>query len=101
MNKIILLILSAIFGLFFLAFGVYGVVMEFKVPPMHPTHLFVFCFFILLGASLFPWIGAVIFGRIKDGLALAGPYIPTFGRRASQGEIAVTPPPKPPDAEGP
>lgn len=93
MNKVVVLILTAIFGLFFLAFGVYGVVLEFKVPPVHTTHLAFFLFLILLGSVLMPGVGTIIFGKLKDGVDLAGPYFPTFGRRASQGEIAVTPPP--------
>lgn len=89
MNKIIALLLAVIFGLFFLAFGVIGVAMEFKVPPPHTTHLFLFGFFILLGATLIPGIGNLIFGRLKDGEQLARPYVPIFGRRMSQGEVEV------------
>jgi hypothetical protein len=89
MNKIVVLILTAVFGLFFLAFGVYGTVLEFKVPPVHTVHLGLFVFFILLGAVLMPGVGTVIFGRLKDGVELAGPYLPRFGRRASQGEISA------------
>lgn len=91
MNKIIGMILSAIFGLFFMAAGIAGVALEYKTPPVHTTHLFGFLFLLLLGATLVPWVGALIFGRLKDGIELAGPYFPTFGRRASQGEVAVAP----------
>jgi ABC-type thiamin/hydroxymethylpyrimidine transport system permease subunit len=92
MNKLIVLFLSAVFGLFFLAFGVYGTVLEFKVPPVHTTHLGIFIFLILLGSVIMPGVGTIIFAKIKDGVGLAGPYLPTFGRRASQGEVAVAPP---------
>lgn len=105
MNKIVVLILTAVFGLFFLAFGVYGTVLEFRSPPLHTVHLAFFLFFILFGAVLMPGVGTIIFARLKDGVALAEPFVPRFGRRASQGEIAVAPPEKPkPDVmpgEGP
>lgn len=91
MNKIVVLILTAVFGLFFLAFGVYGVALEFKAPPVHTVHLFLFLFCILFGAVLMPGVGTVIFAKLKDSAELAGPYLPRFGRRASQGEIAVEP----------
>ena len=96
MNKILVLILTAIFGLFFLALGVYGVAMEFKSPPLHTIHLSFFLFFVLLGAVLMPGVGSIVFARLKDGVDLAGPFIPRFGRRASQGEIAIAPAPAPP-----
>jgi hypothetical protein len=92
MNKVLVLILSAIFGLFFLAFGVYGVAMEFKTPPLHTVHLFVFGFLILLGAVLIPGVGPIIFARLKDNVGLAAPLLPAFGRRASQGEVAIAAP---------
>jgi hypothetical protein len=92
MNKVVVLILTAVFGLFFLAFGVYGTVLEFKAPPVHTVHLAFFLFLVLLGAVTMPGVGTIIFARLKDGLGLATPFIPTFGRRASQGEIAVVRP---------
>jgi hypothetical protein len=97
MNKIVVLILTAVFGLFFLAFGVYGTVVEFKSPPLHTVHLAFFLFFILFGAVLMPGVGVVIFGKLRDSVGLAREIAPTFGRRASQGEIAVGSPEKKPD----
>jgi hypothetical protein len=88
-NDVVVLILTALFGCFFLAFGVYGVAMEFKTPPLHTVHLFFFGFAILFGAILMPGVGTIIFGRLKDGVGLAEPFLPRFGRRASQGEVAV------------
>src|SRR5689334_12558832 len=96
MNKLVVLILTVVFGLFFLAFGVYGTVLEFKAPPVHTVHLAFFLFFILLGASLFPGVGQLILSRLRDGADIAGPYLPRFGRRASQGEIVAPPAPVPP-----
>lgn len=98
MNKILVLLLTTIFGLFFLAFGVAGVALEYKTPPLHTVHLFVFGFFILLGAVLMPGVGTIIFAKLKDGNAIAHEWAPTFGRRASQGEIAVAPAPAAPVA---
>jgi hypothetical protein len=99
MNRILILLLSAIFGLFFLAFGVVGVALEYRTPPVHTTHLGGFLFMVLLGAVIVPGVGPLIFARLKDGVGLAGPYIPTFGRRASQGEVAIAPTtPAKPDA---
>jgi ABC-type thiamin/hydroxymethylpyrimidine transport system permease subunit len=95
MNKIVVLILTAIFGLFFLAFGVYGTVVEFRTPPLHTVHLAFFLFFILFGAVLMPGVGTIIFAKLKDSAALARDMAPTFGRRASQGEVAIAPPEKP------
>jgi hypothetical protein len=95
MNRIVGLILSAVFGLFFLAAGVAGVALEYRTPPVHTTHLFAFLFLVLLGASLFPWVGPLVFARIKDSAGLAGQYLPAFGRRASQGEGVVAAPQKP------
>lgn len=92
MNKVLVAILSAVFGLFFLAFGVYGVAMEYRGAAVHTSRLIGFLFLVLLGASIFPGIGGVIFSRLKDGVGLAGPYLPTFGRRASQGEVMIEPP---------
>jgi hypothetical protein len=92
MNKVVVLILTAVFGLFFLAFGVYGVAMEFKSPPLHTVHLFFFGFSILFGAVLIPGVGPIIFGRLKDSVALGEPFLPRFGRRSSQGEVAVVRP---------
>lgn len=92
MNKVLGLVLTAVFGLFFLAFGVYGVAMEYHGTTVHTSHLIGFLFLVLLGASIFPGVGGVIFARLKDGVGLAGPYLPTFGRRASQGEVMVPPP---------
>lgn len=96
MNKIVVLILTAVFGLFFLAFGVYGTVVEFKSPPLHTVHLAFFLFFILFGAVLMPGVGTVIFAKLRDSAELARDVAPTFGRRASQGEIAIAPPVAPP-----
>jgi hypothetical protein len=95
MNRIVGLLLSAVFGLFFLAAGVAGVALEYRTPPVHTTHLFAFLFLVLLGASLFPWVGPLVFARIKDSAGLAGQYLPTFGRRASQGEVVAAPPASP------
>jgi ABC-type thiamin/hydroxymethylpyrimidine transport system permease subunit len=92
MNRIVVLILTAVFGLFFLAFGVYGTVVEFRSPPLHTVHLAFFLFFILFGAVLMPGVGTVIFAKLRDSAELARDVAPTFGRRASQGEIALAPP---------
>jgi hypothetical protein len=92
LNRVVVLILTAIFGLFFLAFGVYGVAMEMKAPPLHTTHLFFFGFMVLLGAVLMPGVGTIIFARLKDGVGLAEPFIPRFGRREKSGEVVAAAP---------
>ena len=83
MNKAMLLLVTIIFGLFFLAFGVYGTVLEFKTPPVNTIHLAFFLFLVLLGSVTMPGVGTIIFSKLKDVGGLAGPYLPTFGRRAS------------------
>jgi hypothetical protein len=99
MNRILVLLLTVVFGLFFLAAGVAGVALEYRTPPVHTTHLFAFLFLVLLGAVLMPGVGTIIFARLKDGAALAEDFVPHAGRRASQGEVAIAPTtPAKPDA---
>lgn len=92
MNKIVVLIATILFGLFFLAFGVAGVALEYQTPPVHTSHLVGFLALILLGAILMPGVGAVIFGRLKDGVSLAADVAPRFGgRRDYDPQIPVAP----------
>lgn len=92
MNKIVVLIATILFGLFFLALGVSGVALEYQTPPVHTTHLVGFLALILLGAVMMPGVGVIIFGKLKDGVSLAADVAPRFGgRRDYDPQIPVAP----------
>lgn len=82
---------TIVVGMFFMLGGFALLVFEVTHPPTHTTHVVLFAAFAVLGALMLPAISGVVIRAAKSGLEVAGPYLPTFGRRANSGEL---PPPK-------
>ncbi len=87
---VVTMVASVLVGLLFLIGGAAGMAYELTHPPTHTTHIWIFFVSAVFGALMLPGIGGVMLRTAKQGLDVAGPYLPNFGRRANSGEA---PPP--------
>jgi membrane-bound ClpP family serine protease len=87
MKHLLAVLTSTLVGLAFLVGGVALVIAEYRVPPVHTTHLFAGMALAILGALMLPAIGSMVEQAGRRGIGLAA-----LGRRAYDGKLEAEEP---------